>query len=77
MELQPKLRVVYLDELIINQNLPISLGIVQLVVDSQEEAIEKTPRLLQRVREEIADLRLREKNPRLDRNCIGIQIYGS
>jgi len=54
-ELQPKLRVVYLDELIINQNLPISLGIVQLVVDSREEAIEKTPRLLQRVREEIAD----------------------
>jgi predicted transposase/invertase (TIGR01784 family) len=54
-ELQPKLKVVYLDELIINQNLPISLGVVQLVVDSQAEVIEKTPRLLQRVREEITD----------------------
>lgn len=54
-ELQPKLRVVYLDELGENQDLPISLGIVQLVVDSQEEAVKKTPRLLQKIREEILD----------------------
>lgn len=55
LELQSKLKVVYLDELKTIQDLPISLGIVQLVVDSQEKAILETPNLVRQVRQEIFD----------------------
>lgn len=49
--LRPQLQVVYLDEIASRDNLPISLGIVKLVVMTQEQAQEEFPKLLGQVRE--------------------------
>jgi predicted transposase/invertase (TIGR01784 family) len=59
-DLRGKLRVIYLDELVIKENLPISLGIVKLVVISEDQLKEEFPKLEQAL-EKISSQDLRRK----------------
>ncbi len=58
--LRPQLRVVYLDEITKDENLPISLGIVKLILTSPEKVKERFPKLVEQV-EQIHDRTLEQK----------------
>ena len=55
-----RLQRVYLDVLVQTEGLSLELGLVKLVVENQQKAVELTPRLMQQVRQEIEDATFRE-----------------
>ena len=55
-----RLQRVYLNELVQTEGLSLGLGLVKLVVENQQKAVELTPRLMQQVRQEIEDATFRE-----------------
>lgn len=56
--LRPQLQVVYLDEVTDGDDLPISLGIVKLVVMAPDQVQEKLPTLLEKLPQQITDQEL-------------------